>query len=168
MAFTKPRVLSDGDNLDGFESGDDVVDAWVRRRAHSAAHQGTAITYVVFEDGNIAGLYSLSAHSVLREDVRGGWLKRNVPEQIPAILLGMLGVDTRSQGKGLGASLLGDAIRRSQLVAEQIGARALLVDPASEEVVSFYEKFGFRRLPGSTRLFLPLRQSHARQDLPSS
>ena len=90
----------------------------------------------------------MSSHSVLRTDVEGGWLKRNTPEHIPAILLGMLGVDVHFQGQGLGASLLRDAILRSVEVSDQIGARALLVDSANSEASTFYRHFGFKELGG--------------------
>lgn len=86
----------------------------------------------------------------------GGWLRRNVSEQIPAALFGMLGVDRGFQGMGLGKSLPRDAILRSRHVSEEIGARVLLVDPADDGAAGFYERYGFRELPGTDHLFLPL------------
>lgn len=139
-----------------FQSGVALVDTWAQSRAQRAQKTGTAVVYVVYADGRIAGFYSLSAHSAQREDVGGGWLKRNAPEQIPAILLGMLGVDTACQGLGLGKSLLRDAIMRAMTTSKQIGARALLVDPVDEKVAKFYKRYGFRELAGTTRLALPL------------
>lgn len=154
--FCAPRVLDASDNLDGFTCGTEAVDEWLAKRAQRAMAQGTAVVYVVFCGSSLAGFYSLSAHSVLREDVQGGWLRRNVPEQIPAVLLGMLGVDVRFQGRHVGSSLLRDAILRARHVSEEIGARALIVDPADEAAVTFYLKYGFKQLPGLDRMFLPL------------
>jgi ribosomal protein S18 acetylase RimI-like enzyme len=68
----------------------------------------------------------------------------------------MLGVDRDYQGMGLGGSLLADAIERSAMVSESIGAKALLVDPANGEAEGFYRRYGFREVPGARRLFLPL------------
>ena len=51
------------------------------------------------------------------------------PAQIPVILLGMLGVDKRYQGEGFGRDLLLDAVHRAGYVSEQVGAKALIVDP---------------------------------------
>lgn len=96
--FLASRKLLESDAVIDFTSGVDVVDAWVRRRAHRSMRQGTAVVYVVYSGRIIAGLDALSAHSVLRTDVEGGWLKRNTPEHIPAILLGMPGVDVHFQG----------------------------------------------------------------------
>lgn len=154
--FSAPRQLGEKDDLSNFSCGTEIVDNWVRHRAHKAMSQGTAVVYVCLADEQVAGLYSLSAHSVARSDVRGGWLRRNTPEQIPAVLLGMLGVDGDYQGRGLGRSLLRDAVLRARSVSHEIGARALLVDPTDESTSRFYEKYGFRALPETQRLFLPL------------
>lgn len=64
-------------------------------------------------------------------------LVANAPSQVPAILLGMLGVDERYQGMGLGAQLLRDAILNSLKVSELAGARALVVDPTGGGRIGF-------------------------------
>ena len=155
LGFTPPRILRAGDDVSGFSSGEPLVDSWVARRAPSARSAGTAVVYATFLDGALAGFYTLSAQSVVRAEV-SGWLARNAPEQIPVILLGMLGVDRRWQGMGLGSDLLADAVRRSELVAEQIGARALVVDPLGDGARAFYTRHGFRPVPGSARMFAKL------------
>lgn len=157
MSFESPRKLVDTDDLVTFRCGVEVVDSWAQRRAKSAEKNGTAVVYVVCSDGKVAGFYSLSAHTVLRDQVSSGWLRRNVPEMIPAILLGMLGVDEHFQGQHLGSSLLRDAILRAHNVASQIGAKALLVDPVDDNAKRFYCKYGFKEIPGQTRMYLSLQ-----------
>lgn len=147
--------LQHGDNLAGFSSGVDLVDQWLARRASGARAAGTAVVYVTFCGDALAGFYTLSAQSITRSET-SGWIARNAPQQIPVILLGMLGVDQRFQGQGLGRDLLLDAVHRAESVAEQIGARALVVDPIDNVTRSFYEKYGFRPIPGSSRLFAKL------------
>ena len=112
--------------------------------------------YVARCGNDIAGFYSLSTHSIAREEVSGGWFRRNATSQVPAILLGMLGVDERYQGMGLGAQLLRDAILNSLKVSELAGARALVVDQTGEAASAFYHRFGFSDLPGTTRMVLRL------------
>jgi hypothetical protein len=51
------------------------------------------------------------------------------------------------QGRGLGVGLLQDAIRRSLMVADQAGVRALLTHPISEAAARFYLRFGFEASP---------------------
>ena len=77
--FSKPRQILSDDDVTAFSCGNEDVDAWLRDRAKRARAQGTAVTYVTFdEDGSIAGFYALSAVSVARNEVASGWLRRNV------------------------------------------------------------------------------------------
>ncbi|KFI47933.1 GNAT family N-acetyltransferase [Bifidobacterium biavatii] len=157
VRFTAPRRLDPNDRLDGFDCGIVLIDEWLETRARTAEKQGTAAVYVTFgETGDLAGFYLLSAYAVEHAAVAGGWLRRNTPEQIPAILLGMLGVDHRFQGKGLGRKLLHDAVVRALNVSRDIGARALMVDPVDDAATRFYEKNGFQHVPGSDRMFFKL------------
>lgn len=157
-AFTRPEQLGSGATLAGFRSGLTLVDSWAQNHAGSAKRRGTAVVYVSYtaDRSTPAGFYTLSSHSVERASIAGGWLKRNVPSQVPAVLLGMLGVDTRFQGKGLGAALLADAIARSLNIADTIGSKALVVDPANDSARDFYARYGFALIPGTNRMFLPL------------
>ena len=129
----------------------------MRDRAKRARAQGTAVTYVTFdEDGSIAGFYVLSAVFVARNEVVGGWLRRNVLRDIPCVLLGMLGVDRCHYCQGLGSQLLRDAALRAIAASDAIGARALVADPADDGARHFYERYGLKALPGTERMYVPL------------
>lgn len=56
----------------------------------------------------------------------------------PAALLARLGVDTRHEGRGLGAGLLQDVFARLAGLSSDIGCRGLLVHAESEEARKFY------------------------------
>lgn len=154
--FTRPVQLPVGVGIEGFTCGDAIVDNWAAHHSASARKRGSAVIYASYCDDAIAGFYTLSAHSVTRASVSGGWFARNAPEQVPAVLLGMLGVDERFKGHGLGASLLCDAIQNTLKFASLAGARALVVDPTGPDAAAFYEHFGFMRLPGTSRMALKL------------
>ena len=81
---------------------------------------------------------------------------RNSPSQVPAVLLGMMWVDEKFKGLGLGASLLKDAIENALKISALAGARALIVDPVDDEAAAFYAHFGFVTLPGTNRMALKL------------
>jgi len=104
----------------------------------------------VTRDGRVAGYYCLSSSSIVR-DVVPAALSRRQPDPIPVVLLGRLAVDEEFAGLGLGASLLQHATVRAIEAAEAIGIRAMLVHAMTEEVVPFYELFGFARFPGEDR-----------------
>jgi ribosomal protein S18 acetylase RimI-like enzyme len=57
-------------------------------------------------------------------------------------------VDRRHQGRHLGELLLGDALNRALLAAEQIGILLMVVDAKDSSAASFYVKYGFQALPG--------------------
>lgn len=156
-SFLQPRRLKESDSLQGFSCGISFIDNWAHERASSAAKHGTAVPYIsTTTEGEIAGFYTLSAYSVNRDSVLGGWLRRNTPDRIPAILIGMLSVDQRFQGEGLGWRLLQDAIICAHAISQQLGSRAIIVDPYDDSSRSFYEHFGFKPIPGSDSLYLKL------------
>lgn len=69
-------------------------------------------------------------------------------EAQPVILLGRLARDLRFRGQGIGELLLRDALERSLETHRQVGAIAVVVDAIDDRAASFYEAFGFIRLPG--------------------
>ena len=156
--FTKPQQLPESCGIEGFCCGDEIVDSWVRMHSATARKRGSAVVYVTYCDDVVAGFYTLSTHSVCRGDVGGGLSVRNAPDQVPDVLLGMLGVDERFKGQGLGAQLLRDAIENSLKVAELAGAKALVVDPTGDTAEAFYARFGFSKLSGTNRMALKLRR----------
>ena len=154
--FSWPVQLAAGEGIEGFHCGVEIVDEWAVRHAATARVRGTAVVYVSRCAGRVAGLYTLSTHSVVRSDIGGGWLARNAPSPGPAVLLGMLGVDDDFKGMGLGAALLRDAIINASKVAAIAGARALVVDPTGDTAAAFYARFGFNPIGDSGRMAIRL------------
>jgi GNAT superfamily N-acetyltransferase len=66
---------------------------------------------------------------------------------IPVVLLARLAVDRAYQGQGIGVGMLQDAIRRTLLISEQAGIRALLTHPIDANADAFYRRFGFVSSP---------------------
>ena len=64
--------------------------------------------------------------------------------------------------KALGKALLKDALLRSLNVANDIAVKAVLVHVFDHNACQFYQKFGFKTLPGSERtLMLPISHLQA-------
>jgi GNAT superfamily N-acetyltransferase len=59
------------------------------------------------------------------------------------VLLARLGVDVSVQGRGIGAWLLQDAMRRALSASEAVGIRLLLVHALDDNARRFYERYGF-------------------------
>lgn len=149
--FLTPRPLTVGDKLSKFHSGEESLDTWLRGRARSNERAGASRTLVsaTREESRVAGYYCLSASSLQREEGPPS-LTAGMPTSIPVVLLGRLAVDLEYQRSGLGVSLLQHATVRALEAAETIGIRAILVHALTDEVVPFYERFGFTRFPGQS------------------
>jgi GNAT superfamily N-acetyltransferase len=141
-----PEPLRPEHELDAFTCGVVPLDEWLKRRALSNEVEGASRTFVACAGSRVVGYYSLAAASVLREAATSK-VRRNMPEPVPAVLVGRLAVDRAWRGQGLGADLLRDAVLRIVAAAETVGVRAILVHAISEEAKTFYESYGFRVSP---------------------
>ncbi len=147
--FSGPEPLSSDHAFDEFDSGVPPLDVWLRTRAHANEAGGGSRTFVIAAAGEsrkVVGYYSLAAASIMHVQATGK-VRRNMPEPVPAVLIGRLALDRSLQGNGHGISLLRDAVLRIVAAAEAIGVRAILVHAMSEHAKSFYERFGFRASP---------------------
>lgn len=141
-----PEPLAPNHELEAFVSGVLPLDEWLKRRARRSEAEGAARTFVCCIGARVVGYYSLAAASVLRAATTGK-VRRNMPEPVPAVLIGRLAVDRAWHGRGLGADLLRDAVLRIVAAADMVGARAILVHAISHDAKAFYEKHGFRASP---------------------
>jgi predicted N-acetyltransferase YhbS len=83
---------------------------------------------------------------ILAREVTGS-MRRNMPKQIRAVILGRLAIDLAWQGKGLGRALLAEVMRRSVLASSEVSARLVIVHAISLAAEAFYVHHGFTRLP---------------------
>jgi GNAT superfamily N-acetyltransferase len=149
--FDAPVRLTEGHDLEEFDSGEAVLDDWLRRRALANMAIAASRTYLVCPTGarRVIGFYALSMGQILNQEATGA-MRRNMPRQIPAVILGRLAIDRNWQGRGLGAALLRDAVERSERAAGEVAARLLVVHAISPAAETFYRHFGFTRLPVET------------------
>jgi GNAT superfamily N-acetyltransferase len=149
--FSAPRLLAPEHDLSDFDSGEPSLDEWLKKRALANAAIGASRTYLTCRSGSLsaAGFYAIAMGQILNQEATGA-MRRNMPLQIPAIMLGRLAVDRKSQGQGLGKMLLTDAVQRSLMAAAEVSARLIVVHALSPDAEAFYRRFGFSRLPVAT------------------
>lgn len=128
-----------------FDCGQPLLNRWLQQQASQFEKRDLARTYVAHRDNESAvlGYYALANHRVSFEALPEDEAKGLPRIDIPVILLGRLAVDRSTQGQGLGAILLIDALRRVSHIADQVGIRAVEVDAINESARQFYLKFGF-------------------------
>jgi GNAT superfamily N-acetyltransferase len=152
--FAALVLLTEAHDGSAFESGEPVLDDWLRDRAWNNLQLAASRTYVVCPVGSlkIAGYFALSMGQILAQDATGA-MRRNMPKHIPAVVLGRLAIDRTLQGKGLGRALLADVLRRALLASSEVSARLLIVHAISPAAEAFYLHHGFSRLPVETPTF---------------
>jgi GNAT superfamily N-acetyltransferase len=147
MAWSAPEPLAPHHRLEGFDCGKPSLNDWLLRHARQAQSSGSAKTFVVGEDDRVAGYFSLAVGQVDTLEAPERVRKGMGLYPIPVVILARLAVDQRDWGRGLGVGMLKDAIRRTLLIAEQAGIRALLTHPIDEDAARFYRRFGFEASP---------------------
>jgi predicted N-acetyltransferase YhbS len=146
LTLTAPEPLAEQHDVTSFQSGEEALDTWLKRRAWKNQISGASRTFVVCEGARVVGYYALASGAVAA-DAAAGRFRRNMPDPIPVVVLGRLAVDNSMQGKGLGRALVQDAGRRVLHAAAAIGIRGMLVHALSEGAKAFYERIGFNPSP---------------------
>lgn len=139
-----------------FDCGEPALNDWLRQRALKNESRFSR-TYVVCEGNRVVAYFCISAGAVERAAAPGK-VRRNAPDAIPISVIGRLAVDRDRAGKGLGADLLADALRRIAIASQSIGIGAVLVQAKDEAAKRFYMRCAeFIEYPEDSRTqFLPI------------
>jgi predicted N-acetyltransferase YhbS len=140
-------MLDEHHDLVLFDSGEQSLDNWLKKRALANQVSGASRTFVACEGRRVAGYYALASGAVTVASVPGKF-RRNMPDPIPVVLLGRLAVDRAWQGQELGRSLFRDAAMRVSHAADTIGIRGIVVHALSDDARKFYLALGFMECPG--------------------
>ncbi len=148
MSLRPPEVLAAGHKVESFDCDKPTLNEWLVRYARQAQSRGSAKTFVVADDDErVVGYFSLTVGQVDTPGAPERIRKGMGQYPIPVVILTRLAVSVHDQGRGIGRGMLRDAIRRTLLIAEQAGIRAMLTHPIDEEAARFYERFGFISSP---------------------
>jgi GNAT superfamily N-acetyltransferase len=148
VTWRPPELLAVQHQLEGFECGRPTLNHWLQHHARQAQTSGSARTFVVADEENrVAGYFSLTVGQVdtveAPERIRQGMGRF----PLPVVILARLAVSREHQGHGIGVGLLQDAIRRTLVIGEQAGIRAILTHPIDEDAARFHTRFGFTASP---------------------
>ncbi|MBZ0256512.1 GNAT family N-acetyltransferase [bacterium] len=145
-----------------FSCGSPPLDFYLKKHAGQEGRKRVAVTYLMLDqecNNCIAGYYTLSpTHMISTELPKRISDKLPRYDAIPATLLGRLALDESYQGKGLGKTLLVNALKQSYIASQTIASFAVIVDAKNENAVSFYASFGFIPFDSNPhRLFLTMK-----------
>ncbi|MEY2633526.1 MAG: hypothetical protein RIR00_2180 [Pseudomonadota bacterium] len=147
MSLSRPEALGVDHRFKDFDCGKPALNDWLLRHARQAQGSGSTKTFVVADDGRVAGYFSLTVGQVDTLDAPERIRKGMGQYPVPVVVLARLAVSRQDQGRGIGLGMLQDAIRRTMLIAEQAGIRAMLTHPIDAEAAKFYTRFGFIASP---------------------
>lgn len=156
------ETLNADHNRSGFQCGIDQLDTYIRKISKQDMKRFLSVVHVLTQDNTntVIGYYTLSSLHIPRSILPDDVIKK-LPKgyhDCPATLLGRLAVDKNHQGQKLGETLLIDALKCTyDLTKTQIGSMAVAVDPINKRAETFYEHYGFIRLPDRKRMFLPMK-----------
>lgn len=154
--LSAPVPLTAAHDVSRFDCGEPALNDWLRHRALKNESRFSR-TYVVCEGNRVVAYFCISAGAVER-GAAPGKVRRNAPDTIPVSVIGRLAVDRDHAGKGLGADLLADALRRIAIASQSIGIGAVLVHAKDDAARRFYLRCAdFLEYPEDSRtLFLPI------------
>jgi GNAT superfamily N-acetyltransferase len=155
-ALSAPVPLTAAHDLSSFDCGEPALNDWLRQRA-SKNESRFSRTFVVCEGNRVVAYFCISAGAVER-GAAPGKVRRNAPATIPVSVIGRLAVNRAHAGKGLGADMLADALRRIALASQSIGIGAVMVHAKDDAARRFYLRCAeFLEYPADSRtLFLPI------------
>ncbi|HMM93047.1 GNAT family N-acetyltransferase [Bradyrhizobium sp.] len=154
--LSAPVALTIEHDLSGFDCGEPALNDWLRHRALKNESRFSR-TYVVCEGNRAVAYFCISAGAVERAAAPGK-VRRNAPDTIPVSVIGRLAVSRDHAGKGLGADILADALRRIAVASQSIGMGAVMVHAKDGAAKRFYMRCAeFIEYPEDSRtLFLPI------------
>jgi GNAT superfamily N-acetyltransferase len=133
--------------IDRFDCGQEALNRYLLQFALPNQQANAAQTYAGLIDMVVVGYYTLAVGAVGYEDAPERLKNGLARHPVPIMLLARLAVSTTWQGKGLGARLLRDAVRRTLQAADIAGIRAIIVHAKDEEAAGFYQHFDFAPAP---------------------
>lgn len=154
--LSAPVPLAADHDLSAFDCGEPALDDWLRQRALKNESRFSR-TYVVCEGNRVVAYFCIAAGAVERAAAPGK-VRRNAPDSIPVSVIGRLAVSRSHAGRGLGADILADALRRIAVASQSIGIGAVMVQAKDDNAKRFYMACAeFIEYPADSRtLFLPI------------
>ena len=164
MSGRRLERLGPHHHLDEFHSGKEILDRWLQAHALACQQMDVARTFVLVEAERVVGYFSLTMGSVQRAEAPPALVRGLPGYPVGMALLARLAVDARYQGKGLGALLLAEALRKAVGAGEAAAARLVVVDALDEAAARFYVHHGFVAVPEHPlRLYRRMRDIRASQ-----
>jgi ribosomal protein S18 acetylase RimI-like enzyme len=140
------RILKKSDNRSFFSSGEIELDYYFQKFAgQNQFKHFVGSTYIATDNVNIFGFVTVSAGSLMRDDLPLLIQKKFPLYPLPILHISRIGVDMKYQNQGIGKELMMVSFRLAIEQKERVGCIGVGVD-AKIDAVEFYKKLGFVEL----------------------
>jgi GNAT superfamily N-acetyltransferase len=126
-----------------FDSGEPVLDEWLRRYAGQNRRRDTAATWVIADADDIVVAYASVAMIGVDRSAAPEVVAKGAPDPVPALLLGRLAVDHRYSRLGIGTALAGHVLATAVELSEKAACRAVVVTALTHSARAWWERLGF-------------------------
>jgi GNAT superfamily N-acetyltransferase len=126
-----------------FDSGEPVLDEWLRRYAGQNRRRDTAATWVITDVNNVVVAYVSVAMTGIDRSAAPEVLAKGAPDPVPALLLGRLAVDYRYSSLGIGTTLATHVLATAVELNEKAACRAVVVTALTARTRTWWERLGF-------------------------
>ena len=152
-------ILEKRHKRDTFSCEQSSLTTYLKEQVGQDVRKKLALCFVAVDmENNVIGYYTLSNASISKDVVPTEIQKKLAYKDIPVTLLGRLARDELYKSQGLGEFLLMDALHRSVEASKgQSASYAVVTDPFGPHAERFYTKYGFKKLEGSQRMFIPMK-----------
>jgi len=126
-----------------FDSGEPILDEWLRRYAGQNRRRDTAATWVITDVDNVVVAYASVAMTGIDRSAAPATLAKGAPDPVPALLLGRLAVDHRYANLGIGTSLTAHVLATAAELNQKAACRAVVVTALNSRAGAWWERLGF-------------------------
>jgi GNAT superfamily N-acetyltransferase len=126
-----------------FDSGEPVLDEWLRRYAGQHRRRDTAATWVITDVNNVVVAYASVAMTGIDRSAAPEVVAKGTPDPVPALLLGRLAVDHRYSSLGIGTILAAHVLATAVELNEKAACRAVVVTALTARASTWWERLGF-------------------------
>ena len=130
-------------NRDRFDSGQPILDEWLRRYAGQNRRRDTAATWVITDPNDVVVAYASVAMTGIDRSSAPPELIKGSPDPVPAMLLGRLAVDKYYANLGVGTALAALVLATAVELNEKAACRAVVVTALNQNARTWWQRLGF-------------------------
>lgn len=127
-----------------FDSGEPLLDEWLRRYAGQNRRRDTAATWVIADANDFVVAYASVAMTAIDRSAAPQTLAKGAPDPVPALLLGRLAVDQRHANFGVGTALVVHVLATAAELNQKAACRAVVVTALNASARTWWERLGFQ------------------------